>query len=134
MKPYVMITRPVAPAAIELLTSVCDILPRVDISRRRRGDFALVANCAQALQLASPEWIDESLLRGFPRLRVIACTYRLPEEIDVAACTRRGIWVTNVAARWPGSDAEIEAARNILDVFGGDTPRGAINEVLQPAA
>jgi hypothetical protein len=58
----------------------------------------------------------------------------MPEHIDVAACTRRGVWVTNVATKWPGTQAEIEAARNILDVFGGDIPRGAMNEVLQPAA
>ena len=134
MKPYVMITRPVAPAAIELLTSVCDILPRVDISGGRRGDFSLVANCAHALQLATPERVDDDLLRAFPQLRVIACTFRLPEHIDVAACTRRGIWVTSVATRRAGAEAEIEAARNILDVLGGDIPRGAINDVLQPAA
>ena len=78
--------------------------------------------------------IDDLLLRDFPRLRVIACTFRLPEHIDVAACTRRGVWVTSVATRWPGTEAEIEAARNILDVFSGDTPRGAMNEVLPSAA
>ena len=134
MKPYVMISRPVAPAAIEMLTSVCDILPRIDLTRGRRGSFALVAGCASALQLASPERIDEALLGDFPRLRVIACTFRLPEHIDVAACTRRGIWVTNVTMRRAEGEAEIEAARNILDVLSGDIPRGAINEVLPTAA
>lgn len=33
-----------------------------------------------------------------------------------------------------GAEAELEAARNILDVLGGDTPRGALNEIFQPAA
>jgi phosphonate dehydrogenase len=134
MKPFVMISRPVSPAAVELLTSVCDTLPRVEIGRRRSGDFFLVAACADALLLATPERIDDALLREFPQVRVIACTFRLPEHIDVTACTRRGIWVTNVATRWPGKEAEIEAARNILDVVSGDTPRGAMNEILQPAA
>jgi hypothetical protein len=117
-----------------MLTSVCDILPRIDLARGRCGGFSLVAGCAEALQLASPERIDEALLCDFPRLRVIACTFRLPEHIDVAACTRRGIWVTNVAMRRADGEAEIEAARNILDVLGGDIPRGAINEVLLTAA
>lgn len=134
MRPFVMITRPVAPAAIEMLTSVCDILPRLELSNGKRGNYCLVAGCADALLLASPEHINDALLRDFSRLRVIACTFRLPEHIDVAACTRRGIWVTNIATPWPGREAEIEAARNILDVFGGDIPRGAMNEVLQPAA
>jgi len=134
MKPFVMITRPVAPAAVEMLTSVCSTLPRVDISHRRHSDFSLVAGATDALLLATAERVDEALLRAFPQLRVVACTFRLPEHVDVAACTRRGIWVTNVATRGLGEDAEIEAARNILDVLGGDTPRGAMNEVLLPAA
>ncbi len=134
LKPFVLISRPVVPAAIEMLITVCDILPRVDLGGDRRRDFALVAGCAQALQLASPERIDDKLLDEFPRLQVIACTFRLPEHIDVAACTRRGIWVTNVAMRREDAEAEIEAARNILDVLSGDIPRGAVNEILLPAA
>lgn len=54
--------------------------------------------------------------------------------MDIGACTRRGIWVTNVMSRWPGKEAEIEAARNILDVLSGETPRGALNEILPTAA
>jgi lactate dehydrogenase-like 2-hydroxyacid dehydrogenase len=134
MKPYVLISRPVSPVAVELLNSVCDTLPRVELGRRGHGDFPLVAGCTDALLLGTTERIDDLLLRDFPRLRVIACTFRLPEHIDVAACTRRGVWVTSVATRWPGTEAEIEAARNILDVFSGDTPRGAMNEVLPSAA
>ena len=134
MKPNVLITRPVSPSAIELLSSVCDTLPRVPMSSRHHGDFKLIAECTDALLLGTTEHVDDALLRAFPQLRVIACTFRLPEHIDVAACTRRGIWVTNVATRWLGKEAEIEAARNILDVMSGDTPRGAMNEVLQSAA
>lgn len=134
MKPYVMVTRPVSPAAIEMLTSVCDILPRVELSRSRRKNFSLIAESTHALLLATPEYVDESLLNKFPQVRAIACTFRMPEHIDVAACTRRGVWVTNVSTKWLGAQAEIEAARNILDVFSGDIPRGAMNDVLQPAA
>jgi phosphonate dehydrogenase len=134
MKPYVLITRPVSSPAIDMLSSVCDTLPRVAVNRPHHPDFRLIAECAHALLLGTMEHVDEALLREFPQLRVIACTFRLPEHIDVAACTRRGIWVTNVATRWLGIDAEIEAARNILDVMSGDTPRGAMNDVLQSAA
>ena len=134
MKPHALITRPVSTAAIELLTSVCDTLPRVAMNRPHQPGFRLITECADALLLGTTELVDETLLREFPRLRVIACTFRLPEHIDVTACTRRGIWVTNVATRWLGKEAEIEAARNILDVLSGDIPRGAMNEVLQSAA
>lgn len=134
MKPFVMISRPVSTTAVELLTSVCDILPRIDLAAPQRSDFHLVARSADALLLATPERIDDALLNRFPRLRVIACTFRVPEHIDVSACTRRGIWMTNVATRWLGRDAEIEAAQNILDALSGDTPRYAINDILAPAA
>lgn len=75
-----------------------------------------------------------ALLRDCRRLRVVACAFRIPEHIDIAACTRRGIWVTNVMTQLFGAEAELEAALNILDVLSGDTPRGALNEILQPAA
>jgi phosphonate dehydrogenase len=134
MKPHVLITRPVSPEAVELLASVCDTLPRIDLGRRDRGEFDLVAGCTDAILMGTPERIDATLMLRFPQLRVIACTFRLPEHIDITACTRRGVWVTNVTARWPSREAELEAARNILDVLGGDTPRGAMNDVLQTAA
>ena len=67
---------------------------------------------------------------------------RLVRRLSDARCVRgdtwgvnnRGIWVTNVMSHWLGKDAEIEAARNILDALSGDTPRGALNDILQTAA
>ena len=102
---------------------------------RHEDALALLSSrTAHALLAATPERIDDSLLAGCHSLGIVACTFRIPEHIDIAACTRRGIWVTNVMSHWLGKDAEIEAARNILDVLSGDTPRGALNEVLQTAA
>ena len=65
---------------------------------------------------------------------MVACAYRQPEAVDFHACTKRGIWITNIATQQSGDAAEIEAARNILDVLGGDIPRGAMNDVFLPAA
>lgn len=134
MKPIALITRYVDSVVIDLLTSVCDVMPRVALDRHSRQEIALLAGCADALLVATPERIDDALLRDCRRLRVVACAFRTPEHVDIAVCTRRGIWVTNVMMQQPGAEAELEAARNILDVLAGDTPRGALNEVLQPAA
>ena len=109
-------------------------MPRVALDSHPRQEITLLAGCADALLVATPERIDDALLRDCRRLRVVACAFRIPQHVDIAACTRRGIWVTNVMMRHPGAEAELEAARNILDVLASDAPRGALNEVLQPAA
>ena len=53
MKPHALITRPVSTAAIELLTSVCDTLPRVTLGRPHQPGFRLIAECADALLLGT---------------------------------------------------------------------------------
>jgi phosphonate dehydrogenase len=134
MKPLVVITHRVHADAVELLLTVCDVA-LVDMrSAYARQQLKAVARNASGLLAATPERIDASLLAACHRLRVLACTFRIPEHVDIAACTRRGIWVTNVMSRWLDKEAEIEAARNILDVISGDTPRGALNEILSNAA
>ena len=134
MKPNVLLTHYALPEAIDLLSSVCDVTAVRSRSLRARDDLMVLARHAQGLMVVSPETVDEALLAACRKLRIVACAFRLPEHVDVAACTRRGIWVSGVMSRATGRDAEIEAARNILDVMGGDTPRSALNEVLQPAA
>lgn len=134
MKPLVVITHRIHADAIELLLSLCDVaLVNTRIGAAQRELKELARN-AHALLAATPERIDDALLAGCHKLRVVACTFRVPEHIDIGACTRRGIWVTTAMSHWHDKEAQIEAARNILDVFGGDVPRGALNEVLQTAA
>jgi phosphonate dehydrogenase len=134
MRPLAVLTHRVHADAIELLLTLCDVaLITARTAYTRQEMRGLVSN-ARALLAATPERIDESFLAGCRGLRIVACTFRIPEHIDIAACTRRGVWVTNVMSGWPDKDAEVEAARNILDVLGGDTPRGALNEVLLTAA
>ena len=134
MKPLVVITHRIHADAIELLLTLCDVALVTTRSAYARQEMRELSRTAHALLAATPERIDDSLLAGCHSLGIVACTFRIPEHIDIAACTRRGIWVTNVMSHWLGKDAEIEATRNILDVLSGDTPRGALNEVLQTAA
>ncbi len=133
MNPLVVVTHRIHADAIELLSSLCDVALVTTRTAYARQDLQELARNARAVLAATPERIDDSLLAGCNGLRIVACTFRIPEHIDMGACTRRGIWVTNVMAHWLGKEAEIEAARNILDVLSGDTPRGALNEVLQAA-
>jgi phosphonate dehydrogenase len=134
MKPLVVLTHRVHADAVELLLTVCDVALINARNGYARHELQELARSASGLLAATPERIDAGLLAGCQKLRVLACTFRIPEHIDIAACTRRGIWVTNVMSRRLDKEAEVEAARNILDVISGDTPRGALNEPWSNAA
>src|SRR5471032_3366332 len=114
MKPLVVITHRVHVDAIELLSTLCDVALVITRTAYARQEMKELARTAHALLAATPERIDESLLADCHGLGIGACAFRIPEHIDIGACTRRGIWVTNVMSRWLGKEAEIEAARNIL--------------------
>jgi phosphoglycerate dehydrogenase-like enzyme len=134
MKPLIVLSQRVHADAINLLMTVCDVALASGSSVYARQNLRDLARHAHGLLASSAARIDEPLLAGCHHLRVVACTFRIPEHIDVTACTRRQVWVTNVMARWFEKEAEIEAARNILDVISGDTPRNAVNDVLSRAA
>ena len=138
MKPKALITRRVQPCTRDLLAVRADVIVHTDWKPMLRSELANGAREARALLVFAADRIDEPLLDLAPQLRVIACAFRFPENIDVAACTRRGIWVTNVPnTRFITGhefEFELEAARNVLDVLNDDTPRGAINQVARAAA
>lgn len=52
------------------------------------------ASEAEGLVTCMADSIDEAFLAGCPRLRVIAATLKGYDNFDVAACTRRGVWLT----------------------------------------
>jgi phosphonate dehydrogenase len=134
MKPYVAITRHVDTPVITLLMSICNVLPDSSLASHMRRANAVPEHSVQALLLALPEHVDNVILNHYPQLRIVSCAFNVPLRVHVEACTQRGIWVTTVMTNRRGVDAELEAARNILDVMSGDIPRGAVNVVLQPAA
>jgi phosphonate dehydrogenase len=55
-----------------------------------------LAKDADAFLAFMPDLIDDSWLSRAPRLRVIAAALKGYDNFDLAACTRRGIWVSNV--------------------------------------
>ena len=91
MKPLVVINHRVHADAIELLLSLCDVALVTTRTACPRQELKQLARNAHALLAAAPERIDESLLVGCHRLRIVACTFRIAKHIDVGACTRRGI-------------------------------------------
>ena len=93
--PRVLVTRRLALAPREVLGSGLEIdqhdselaLPRADLLRRVREVSGLVPTLADR--------VDTELLDAAPRLRVVANHAVGYDNVDVPACTARGVWVTN---------------------------------------
>ena len=93
-KPVVFIARRLAIDAVEALGAGLDVhlhphdlLPRAELLSLVRTASALVAMLS--------ERIDDELLDCAPLLRIVANHAVGYDNVDVEACTRRGIWVTN---------------------------------------
>jgi phosphonate dehydrogenase len=70
---------PLAPAAR-------DVVPRDEVLVQL-GDAAGVVVCMA-------DHVDETFLEAGPDLRIVSATLKGYDNIDVAACTRHGVWVT----------------------------------------
>ncbi|MBO9471072.1 hydroxyacid dehydrogenase [Endozoicomonas sp. G2_2] len=54
------------------------------------------AYTAEAIMAFMTDRVDEDLLAGCPQLKVVGGALKGYDNIDIEACTQRGIWVTNV--------------------------------------
>ncbi len=90
-KPKVLVTRRVHEDALRMLQDACEVdlweedrpIPREELLRR-------IAD-KEGLYCMLTERVDETLLQQAPRLRVVSNMAVGYDNIDVAACTRRGI-------------------------------------------
>ena len=92
--PKVFITRPLLSPIVERLATRCDV--KMHPEDAPLGPAQLVEACREieGLMTAGAR-VSEELLQHAPRLRVIANVGVGYDNIDVAACTRRRILVTN---------------------------------------
>jgi len=67
-------------------------------TRESLADWELKELCPKldALMVFMPDRIDDAFLAGCPRLKIVACALKGFDNIDVDACTQRGVWVTIV--------------------------------------
>jgi phosphonate dehydrogenase len=116
----VVITHRVHEPVKELLGRECDVVVNEDVETWPRQKLLEVSRDADALLVFMPDLIDEALLAACPKLRVIAAALKGFDNIDVAACTRRGIWVAIVPDLLSAPTAELALAltlgltRNVL--------------------
>jgi glyoxylate reductase len=106
-KPRVFITRRLAIAPASVLGSGIEIdqfdseepLPRADLLAR--------AALASAIVPIVGDRVDRELLDAAPRLRIVANHAVGYDNVDVPACTERGVWVTNTPGVLTESTADL---------------------------
>jgi len=94
-KPKAFATRPLFPAARAILESNFDVefwpvmekIPRAELLQRVADKDALICLLT--------EKVDEELLAAAPKLRIVSTVSVGYDHIDVPACTRRNVMVTN---------------------------------------
>jgi glyoxylate reductase len=94
-KPRVLATRPLFPAAQQILGANCEMeywtqpeaISREELLRRIKDKEGLVCLLT--------EQVNEDLLRSAPKLRIAANVAVGFDNIDVLACTKRGVVATN---------------------------------------
>ncbi|MGA2812835.1 MAG: D-glycerate dehydrogenase [Candidatus Acidiferrum sp.] len=94
-KPKVLATRPLFPAARAILDATCDVeyfppgraVPRAELLQRVKDKEGLVCLLTDA--------VNEELLRNAPKLRMVSNVAVGFDNIDVRACTKRGVVATN---------------------------------------
>src|SRR5207237_8512509 len=106
-KPRVLITRRLALAPDSVLGAGIEIdqhdseeaLERRELLRRVREVSALLAVLGDR--------VDRELLDAAPRLRIVANHAVGYDNVDVPACTARGVWVTNTPAVLTDATADL---------------------------
>ena len=96
MKPKVVLTHRVHREVIELLAAHAEVIPNSTSETLARDEILRRAQDAAAIMTFMPDRVDEAFLRACPQLRVVGCALKGYDNYDVEACTRHGVWITNV--------------------------------------
>ena len=96
MKPKIVVTHWIHPEAMELLADVGEVIPNTTRERLPHAEIIARARDADAIMTFMPDAVDEKFIAACPRLKVVGCALKGYDNYDVAACTRRGVWITNV--------------------------------------
>src|SRR5215469_6449105 len=94
-KPPVFATRPLFPAAQQILNANCDSEYWTKPERISKEELHQRIKDKEGLVALLTERVNEDLLRAAPKLRIVANIAVGFDNIDVPACTRRGVVVTN---------------------------------------
>lgn len=134
----IVVTHSTPLEVIDLLSSTSEVTLG-NVRENCREEMPRDFTRAHAIMLSGRDVvIDDAFLSHCPSLRIVAATFKGSDNIDIEACTRRGVWVTTIPEEpWtppsnpdPILGAALEAAANILEALIGFSPKGAINSPL----
>lgn len=96
MKPTVVVTHRVHDEILELLSTRCTVIANQSDDTLPRSEILRRAANADALMAFMPDMIDADFVDACPRLKIIGGALKGYDNFDVAACSSRGIWFSNV--------------------------------------
>jgi phosphonate dehydrogenase len=96
MKPKIVLTHWVHPEVTARLAAHGEVVSNTTRERLSREEILRRARDAHAIMTFMPDRVDEAFLAACPRLKVVGCALKGYDNYDVEACTRRGVWITNV--------------------------------------
>jgi glyoxylate reductase len=94
-KPRVLATRPLFPAAQEILNATCDVDYWTNPERISREELLRRVQDKEALVCLLTEKVDLDLLTAAPKLRIASNVAVGFDNMDVAACSSRSVIATN---------------------------------------
>lgn len=96
-RPPVVVTHWVHPQVMARLEEFCaPVAPSWEQGVWSRQELLARSGAAVGIMSCMADCVDDALLDACPRLRVVAAVAKGSDNIDVAACARRGVWVTNL--------------------------------------
>ena len=109
MKPTIVVTHRAFPATIERLQAAGRVIAPNE-ERLPEKDLRDALRTADALMVFMPDRIDERVLERAPNVSVVAAALKGYDNIDIAACTRRGVRVSIVPDLLTSPTAELSIA------------------------
>jgi len=94
-KAKVLATHPLFDSACQILQDSCEVEYWFRPERPTREEFLKLAKDKEGIVCLLTEKINDELLRAAPKLRIASNVAVGYDNIDVAACTRRGVVATN---------------------------------------
>ena len=106
-RPRVVVTHRVHDEILALLGAHADVVANQTPDTLPPEEIARRAHTADALVVFMPDHVDAALIAASPQLRIVAGALRGYDNIDVAACTARRIWVSVVPDLLAEATAEL---------------------------